>query len=660
MDDRSVNVLKGLAIDIIQNAKAGHPGTSLSSAPILYTLFTKHMNVQPKNPNWINRDRFILSAAHASPLLYALLFFSGYQISVEDLKNFRKFGSITPSYPELKTPGVEMATGMQTEGFATAVGIALAEKIYENKYNIKPKNMLDTKTKKLFDYYTYVLVSDGDLNEGLSYEAASFAGHLGLEKLIVLYDSNKMMMDGATKNVFSENVTSRFTALGWDTYVVKNGNSIKQIDNAIKKAKKSNKPSFIQIDTKIGDGSLLEGTNKIHFGELTKEDYEQLRKKLKITGMPFLPDKEAADNIRNSVLQRADIKYTAWEKIYSEYRNILDKSKLFEIENIEFNNLYLDLTKLNLTFEEDKKETLRDLNSKVLNIISNNFYNFIGGSCDNAVSTKAYLYEKGNISEKQFDGKNISFGLRENLMGSVVNGLALSGFRPFASTYLSSSDYMIPSIRMSALMNLPVTYIFTHDSITTGGDGPVRQPVEQLAHLRAMPNINVYRPADMNEILGTWQCIMKDKKPSVITFARTEVKNQKGTNVMNVAKGAYIESDCDGNIDAVIIATGAEVQIANSIQERLKQDKINVRIISMPCMEKYLEQPESYKSSLFPYDAEVFVIEYASSLSWEKFVIDSEHLFTIDKFGICASKDDVVKYCEVDIDSIIDKIKKLL
>ena len=660
MDDRSVNVLKGLAIDIIQNAKAGHPGTVLSSAPILFTLFAKHINVQPKNPNWINRDRFILSAAHASPLLYALLFLSGYQITAEDLKEFRKFDSITPSYPELKTPGIEMATGMQAEGLATAVGIALAEKIYETKYNLKPKNMFDTKTKKLFDYYTYVLVSDGDLTEGLSYEAASFAGHLGLEKLIVLYDSNKMMMDGTTSNVFTESITSRFSALGWDTYIVKNGNSVREIDNAIKKAKKSNKPSFIQVNTKIGNGSLLEGTNKIHFGELTKEDYEQLRKKLKITGLPFLPDKEATDNIRNSVLQRAEINYTAWEKTYSEYRNILDKTKLFEIENIGFNNLYLDLTKLNLTFEDDKKETLRDLNSKVINIISNNFYNFIGASSDNSVSTKAYLYDKGDINLKQFDGKNISFGLRENLMGSVVNGLALSGFRPFASTYLASSDYMVPSIRMSALMNLPVTYIFTHDSITTGNDGPARQPVEQLAHLRAMPNLNVYRPADMNEILGTWQCIMQDKKPSAITFARTEVKKQNGTNFMGVSKGAYIESDCEGHIDAVIIATGAEVQIANSIQERLKNENINVRIISMPCMEKYLEQPESYKSTLFPYDAEVFVIEYASSLSWEKFVIDSNHLFTIDKFGTCGSKDDVVKYCEVDIDTIIDKIKKLL
>lgn len=660
MDNRSVAVLKGLALDIIQNAKAGHPGSCLSSAPILYTLFAKHLKVNPKNPDWINRDRFVLSSGHTSPLLYSMLFLCGYQLSVEDLRNFRKFNSDTPSYPDIKTLGVEVTTGMHAQGFATSVGIALAEKIYEQKYNKKPKNMFDKKTKPLFDYYTYVLASDADMMEGISYEAASFASHLKLNKLIVLYDSNKMTMDGSTDLAFSENVVSRFSSMGWDTQIVKNGNSISDINKAITKAKKSKMPSLIQINTKIGDGSLLEGTNKIHFGELTKDDYEGLKKKLKVEGMPFLPDKEPTDHIRNQVLKRAEIEVNNYDKIYSEYRQELDQNQIAQIENIPFNNLYLDLSKLNLQINPELKGTLRDSNSKILNVIGNNFYNIIGLSDDTVGSTKAYLIDKGDITSTDFSGRNIRFGLRENLMSAVSNGLAISGFRPVVSTYLANSDYMIPSVRNTALMNLPVTYIFTHDSITTGQDGPSKQPIEQLAHFRAMPNINVYRPADIKEIIGTWQCIMQDKQPSIITFARTEVKPQKGTNAVNVSKGAYIESEASGHIDAVIIATGAEVQVANSIQERLKHDGINIRVVSMPCMEKFLQQSDGYKSDLFPYDAEVFVIEYASSLGWEKFVVDSDHLFTVDKFGVSASKEDSLKYQGVDIDTIIEKIKNIL
>ena len=660
MDGKSVATLKGLALDIIQNAKGGHPGTVLSSAPILYTLFTKHLIVQPKNPNWINRDRFVLSNAHASPLLYAMMFLSDYQISIDDLKNFRKYDSKTPAYPDINTLGIEVTTGMQAEGLATAVGLALAERIYETRYNKKPKNAFDTKTKKLFNYNVYVLAGDADMMEGLSYEAASFAGHLSLGNLIVLYDANQSTMDGETNKVFSENVTSRFSALGWDTQIVKNGNSISEIDNAIKKAKSSKKPSLIQINTKIGDGSLFEGTNKIHFGELTKEDYEQLKRKLKVDSMPFILNKEATDNIRLPILKRSEIESSNFEKIYADYKTELDQSKVAEIENIALNNLYLDLTKIDLNVSSEQKETLRDINAKIMNIISDNYYNIIGGSSDNVTSTKTYLNEKGVITSSNFDGKNIMFGARENLMGAVCNGLALSGFRPFASTYLASSDYMIPSIRATALMNLPVTYIFTHDSITTGVDGPSRQPVEQLAHFRAMPNINVYRPADINEIVGAWQCIMEDKKPSIITYARTEVKTQQNTSVMGVKKGAYIISEATGHIDAVIIATGAEVHLARSIQEKLKVENINVRIVSMPCMEKYELQDEGYKSKLFPYDAEVFVIEYGSSLGWEKFVIDSDHLFTVDKFGVSASKEDTIKHAGLDVDTIIARIKKIL
>lgn len=659
MDNRSVAVLKGLALDMIQNSNGGHPGITLSAAPIIYTIYTKHLKVNPSNPNWVNRDRFIMSAGHGSALLYSMLFLSGYQLTIEDLKNYRKINSKTPSHPEISTVGVEVSTGLLGEGFATSVGIAIAEKLYEEKYNKKPKNRFDKSTKPLIDYYTYVLASDGDLMEGISYEAASIAGNLKLGKLIVLYDANKSTMDGPINKTFNESIVSRFSSQGWHTQIIKNGNSISEIDKAIIKAKRSGLPSLIIVNTKIGDGSKLEGTNKIHSGELTQDDYENIKKELGVEGLSFTLLKEPSENIRNQVVNRGTIAYDNWEKTYNEYKKEMSTNEVVEFENIVFNNLCVDLRKIKLQIK-DEKESLRDSNSKIMNIIANNLSNFIGGAADVSSSTKTYLDGKQDISYNNFKGKNIFFGVRENAMGAISNGLALSGFRPFASTFLVFSDFMRPSIRMSALMNLPVTYIFTHDSITVGQDGPTHQPIEQLSSLRSIPNLNVYRPADIKEIIGSWQCIMQDKKPSVISLARTEVRPQSGTNMLSVSKGAYIVSDEEENVDAVIIATGAEVQIANSIKERLKHEGFKIRIISMPCMEKFDEQSEGYKLGLFPENAKIFVIEYGSSFGWEKFVISSDYLFTIDKFGKSASKDDVVKYCEVDIESIITKIKSLI
>lgn len=661
MDNRSLAVLKGLALDIIQNAKGGHPGSTLSAAPIIYTLYTKHMKVNPSIYDWINRDRFVLSAGHASALLYATLFLSGYQYNVEDLKNYRRLNSKTPSHPEIGTIGVDASTGMLGEGFATAVGIALGEKILEEKFNKKPKNSFDKKTKKIIDYYTYVLASDGDLMEGISYEAASFAGNLKLNKLIVLYDANKSTMDTNTNKNFTENISYRFMSQGWHVEIVKNGKSIQEIDKAITKAKKNtNNPSLIIVNTTIGEGSRLEGTPKIHSGELTKEDYEQLKRGLGVEGLPFTILKEPAENIRNQVVQRGSSKYEEWENIVNEYKKEMNTDKYIEFQNLPYNNIDLDLTKIDFGINYDLKESLRESNSKVMNIITNSMWNFIGGTADVATSTKTYLNEKGDISFNDFSGKNILYGVRENTMGAISNGLAISGFRPFASTFMAFSDYMKPSIRMSALMDLPVTYIFTHDSITVGADGPTHQPVEQLATLRATPNLYVYRPADIVEIIGVWNCILKDKKPAVISLAKTEVKTQGGTNMFSVAKGAYIESDTDDIIKVVIIATGAEVQVANSIKERLKTDGIGVRVISMPCVEKFLEQTDSYKEDLFPVGAKIFVLEYESSFGWEKFVSSTDYLLTVNEFGKSASKEEILKYYKLDIDSIIERIKSLI
>ncbi len=661
MDNKSLNVLKGLTLDIIQNSKGGHPGIALSAAPIIYSLFTKHLKVNPSMYNWVNRDRFVLSAGHGSALLYAMMFLGGYQLTVDDLKNFRHINSKTPGHPEISTMGIDVSTGALGEGFATSVGIALAEKIYEEKFNRKPKNIFDKKVVPLVDYYTYVLVGDGDLMEGISYEAASLAGELKLGKLIVLYDANKSSMDSLTSINFNEDVLTRFSAMNWDVHNVKNGNSISDISSAIKKAKSDKtRPSLIKINTIIGNGSKLQGTNKIHAGELTKEDYEQLRTKLGIDSMIFSVSKEPAENIRNQIVNRGIEEYEKWEKIYADYRTTLNQIQINEFENILYNKANIDLSTINIEINYDNKELLRDSNSRVMNVISGLLSNYIGGSADTVTSTKTYLTGAGDLSSKNYLGKNIFFGVRENSMGAILNGLALSGFRPFGSTFLSFSDYMRPSIRMSALMDLPVTYIFTHDSITVGVDGPTHEPVEQLASLRAMPNLYVYRPADINEIIGTWNNIIRDKKPAVISLARTEVKPQQNTKDTMVVKGAYIISDVETKLDGIIIATGAEVQIAMSIKDRLKREGIDLRIVSMPCMEKYDEQSDSYKEKIFPSGSKIFVIEYGSSFGWEKFVSSSDYLFNVNKFGKSGSKDEVLNYCQLNIENIIERIKSLI
>lgn len=662
MDQKAINVIRNLALDIMQNSGAGHPGITMSSAPILYTLFTKNLNINPAVTDWINRDRFVMSAGHGSELLYATMFLSGYSLMLDDLKQYRKYDSKTPGHPTLGiTPGVDLTTGLSGEGLATAVGMALAEKIYESKYNYKSKGLFDkVKLGKLFDYYTYVLVGDGDLMEGVSYEAASFAGTYGLSKLIVLYDANNVSVDGSISKTFTEDVLSRFSSLGWDTHLVKNGNSVGEIDRAIKKAKQTTKPSIIKINTVLGDGLKNQGDSILHNKPLSKEILNEYKEKIGAGQIPFTVLKEPASYIREQVVNKGIKAYDYWRNLYEEYKKILEPVQLKEIENINVNNFSFDMSKLDLNIDYENKELLRDSNQRVMNIIASNLYSFIGGSADLTRSTRVYLDNMGDLSATNLSGRNISFGVREHLMGAVLNGLAISGFRPFGSTYMAFSDYLKPSIRMSALMNLPVTYILTHDSITIGSEGPTHQPVEQLATLRAIPNLYVFRPADIKEVLGVWNVIVNNKIPSVISLPKTEIKAEQGTSVAEVIKGAYIAGREQAIVNAVIIATGAEVQVAKSIQFKLLHEGIDVRIISMPCMELFNVQSPSYKSELFPEGVPIFVIEFASSYGWEKFVPSSDYLFTLDRFGVSASKDDVLKYCSLDSETIIEKIKSLL
>ena len=658
MDQKAINVIKNLTLDMIQNSGCeGNYGICFSSAPILYTLFTKHLNVNPSIPDWINRDRFVLSASHASALLYATMFLSGYPLMIDDIKSFKKFGSKTPAYPSINTMGVDISTGPLGEGFASAVGMALAEKKLEALYNQTGKSKLP----KLFNYNVYTLVSDGDLMKGISYEAASFAGSLGLDNLIVLYDSNEVSSDGEVKNTFSESVLSRFSAMGWSTFYVKNGNSSSEISKAIEKAKKTKTPSIIQIKTIIGDGLLNQGKNITHSQLLEKNDIDQFKQKAGVGTVPFTVLKEPASYIRDTVVQRSIKIYSDWEKLYNDYTKVLNPNQVTEINNINQNLVNIDLIRANLPIDYNNKELMRESNHRVLNIIADSVYNFIGGSADLSNITRVRLNNHEDIVYGKYTGKNINYGVRDNFMGACMNGLALSGFRPFGSSLLVYSDDMRESIRATALMNLPVTYIFTHDSVTNSFDGPAHQPVEQLSNLRSIPNLYVFRPADIKEILGTWNVILNNKIPAVISLPRTEVKAEQGTSAGYVNKGAYVAGPEKNKLDAIIIATGSEVQLAKSLQVKLLQEKnIDVRIVSMPCMELYSIQSEDYKESIIPTGSKIFVLEYGSSFGWEKFVPSSDYLLTVDSFGASGSKDDVLSYLDIDSDNIITRIENLL
>ncbi|MBR4830693.1 MAG: transketolase [Bacilli bacterium] len=658
MDQKAINVIKNLTLDMIQNSGTeGSYGISFSAAPILYTLFTKHLRVNPSIPDWINRDRFVLSASHASALLYATMFLTGYPLMIDDLKNYKQLGSKTPAYPSINTLGVDLSTGPLGQGFATAVGMALAEKKLEALYNDKSKS----KIGKLIDYNVYVLVSDGDLMKGISYEAASFAGTMGLDNLIVLYDSNEVSSDGEIKRTFSESVLSRFSSMGWNTIFVKNGNSSSEINKAIEKAKKTKAPTIIQVKTIIGEGLLNQGKLTTHSQLLDKTDMDQFKQKAGVGTIPFTILKEPASYMRDTVVGRSIKIYQEWENLVNQYKQILTPQQLIEINNLNQNLVNIDLNRTEIPIDYNNKESMRESNHRIMNIIGNSVYNFIGGSSDLANSTRVYIDGSEEIGYNKYSGKNIPFGVRDNFMGACLNGLAISGFRSFGSSLLVYSDSMRESIRQTALMNLPVTYIFTHDSITNSFDGPTHQPVEQLSDLRSIPNLYVFRPADIKEIIGTWNTILNNKFPAVISLPKTEVKAEQGTKQESVVKGAYVVGEESSKVDAVIIATGAEVQLAKSMQVKLLQDKnIDVRIVSMPCMELYNIQSDDYKESVIPTGKPIFVLEFGSSFGWEKFVPSSDYLLTVDSFGASGSKEDVLTYMNINIDKLISRIENLL
>lgn len=633
MNDKDIiNSIKGLAIDMIDNAKSGHPGIALGAAPIIYTLYSRHMNINVDDPYWINRDRFVLSGGHGSALLYSMLFYVGY-LKMSDLKEFRRLNSITPGHPEyLLTPGVDTSTGPLGQGVANAVGMAIAQKYYEASI---PNSKID--------YYTYVMCGDGDLMEGISYEALSLAGTLKLNKLIVLYDSNDISLDGSINLTFKENIKLRFESMGFKYLKVLNGESVEEIDKAIKEAKKSKSPTIIEIKTIIGKDSLNENTNKVHGSPLDKEDIKQLKEKLNLTDIPFSVDYKLVEKFRENVFNRCENKYKKWKN--KDIKEFLNK-------NVNI------LSLINDTF--DNGESLREINGKVMNEISNYLPSFIGGSADLFSSTKVTLKDKGIYQKDNYSGRNIYYGVREHAMAGISNGLALSGLFPFLSTFLAFSDYMKPSIRLTALMNLPVTYIFTHDSVNIGSDGATHQPIEQLSMLRNIPNFRIFRPADANEIIGTWNEIIKNPKPTAIVLSRISSEPIKTSSREKVSKGAYIVKQENGKLDAIIIATGTEVSTAIKVATELEKENINLRVVSMPCISLYELNSDEYKESILPAGYKRFVIEAGCSSDWHKYVYAERYLININEFGKSGTKEELEFYFKLDSESIKKHIKEVL
>lgn len=636
MDDiKIVNSLKGLSIDMINNAKSGHPGVSLGATNIIYTLYSRHMNVNVNDDKWINRDRFVLSGGHASALLYSMLYFMGF-LTLDDLKGFRCINSKAPGHPEITTPGVDMSTGLLGEGISNAVGFAIAERYYNNTIT----------NKDMINYYTYVMCGDGDLMEGVSYEALSLAGTLNLNKLIILYDSNSVTLDGSTDITFNEDIHLRFKSIGFN--YIKTNNNIDDIDNAIKEAKNSNKPTLIEVKTIIGEGSLLEGTNKIHGGILTEEDTYQLKEKLNLSTIPFDIDINLVSEFRDKIKERMHSKYENWKNIFYTSSDL-----------VKFSNS-IDLLSLVNPFYEKMDESMRDTNGKIMNVIGSNLYTFIGGAADTSLSTKTKILSSKMFSRNDYSGKNIYYGVREHAMAGISNGLASAGLLPFASTFLVFSDHMKPSIRMSAPMDLPVTYVFTHDSITIGSDGATHEPVEQLDSLRSIPNFRVFRPADAREILGSWNEILNNPKPSAIVLSRNNTPLLKNSDAKSVSKGAYIVKKENGRLSAIIIASGEEVNTVVKIAEELEKDKIYLRVVSMVSESLYEQTCNEYKASILPNGYKCIVVEYSNSNLWYKYIQNKNYLINLNSFGKSGTKEEVLKSFDLDYETLKERIKGLV
>ena len=653
IDKLSIATIRSLCIDMINKANSGHPGMALGSAPILYTLFSNHLIADPNDPEWINRDRFVLSAGHASSLLYTMLHLCGYELSLDDLKQFRQLDSLTPGHPEYHwTKGVDATSGPLGQGIAQAVGMAIAEASIAANYE---------NGETLMNHYTYVLCGDGCLQEGLSQEAISFAGHQKLNKLILFYDANQVTLDGGLDLSFSENVKNRFLASEWNVLEVKDGNDIDSIDNAIKQAKASkDKPTMIMVHTVIGYGSAKQGTSKVHGSPLGAEDGKHA--KVEVYGFDhedFYVPEEVRKHFQETFIargQEAHAKYNANFEKYAE-KHSAEANRFTSLEKLDLSNYLVESMP---DFVEGSSTSTRVASGKALNTYMLSIPMLVGGSADVAGSVMTKLDGGVNFTPESREGHNINWGIREFAMASMQNGMLLhGGIRSYVGCFAVFSDYMKPAIRMAALSHLPGIYLFSHDSIAVGEDGPTHQPIEQLAMLRSIPNVRVIRPADERETYAAWrEALRSTSTPTCLILSRQNLPLLPGSSDEGVKRGAYVVSKEKKHADLVLIATGSEVALAIEAQKKLLEDYIDVRVVSMPSWEIFAEQDVSYRKEvlLLPSERRVSV-EMLSTFGWKKW---AKYNMGLDEFGASAPAKDAIKKFDFTSDRLVKLCKEVL
>ena len=655
VSQKTINTIRVLAAEAIQKANSGHPGLPLGSAPMAYTLWADHMNHNPKNPKWENRDRFVLSAGHGSALLYTLLHLFEYGLTMEDLKNFRQEGSLTPGHPEYgHTVGIETTTGPLGQGIATAVGMAMAERYLAEHFNKEGFNLVD--------HYSYALVGDGCLMEGISYEAAALAGTLGLGKLIVLYDSNNITIEGDTQIAFRENVRARFEAQGFETFLIEDGNDTKAISEVLAKAKaNTSKPSFIEVKTQIGYGCpKKQGKASAHGEPLGADNIAEMRTFLEHHNEEFFVSDDVRAHMAEIVKVGAD-KEAAWQELFAAYEKAYPElAKEWKTWH-SGEEISLDIYN-NYTDEAGKKAT-RIASFEVINHMANQVANVIGGSADLAPSTKTYMNGKGDFSAEDYSGRNLHFGIREHAMGAIANGIAVhGGLKTFCSTFFVFSDYMKNPMRLAALMKLPVTYVLTHDSIGVGEDGPTHQPIEQLAMLRSTPNMVTFRPADAKETVAAWEYALNSKtEPVAIVLTRQDLPYLAKTGA-EAKKGAYVVAGVEPKeADIILIATGSEVQLVVGAVKALAAEGIKATAVSMPSMDVFENQPKAYKDAILPPNKTKRVaVEALSSFGWHKYTGLEGRVIAMDNFGESAPAGLIFEKNGFTIENVVKVAKEVL
>lgn len=646
----SIATIRSLGIDMINKANSGHPGMVLGSAPALYSLFTKEYKVFPAHSQWINRDRFVLASGHASSLLYSLLHLSGFQVSMDDLKQFRQWGSCTPGHPEVElTDGVDASSGPLGQGIPMAVGMAMAEAFLATRYNKKDYPVID--------HYTYVLCGDGDMQEGVTYEASSLAGHLSLGKLIVLYDANNVTLDGPLNYSFSEDVKKRYESMNWQVICVQDGNDYEAIAKAIKKAKKEvYKPTLIIVNTIIGFGSRNQGTSKVHGAPLGEEDGQYAKRQYGFEYDNFFVPEEVYDDFKKNVFNRGKRAYNKWNKMMDTYKTEYPElyQELFQNINDEYS---FDETAFIKEYQDGISEATRVTSEKLINAIAAQNPTFLSGTADLASSTKTIIKNAERFSCENYGGRNLFFGIREFAMVAIMNGMTLhKGIKVAAGGFMVFSDYFKAALRMACLMKLPIILPLSHDSIAVGEDGPTHQPVEQLAMLRSMPNIQVIRAADAYEMCGAWKkAVETNDCPTALILTRQNVTNFTHATYEDVCHGAYVVSQEKDNLDGIIIATGSEVELAMQAQKALLEQGKDVRVVSMPSMELFDHQDDSYKEKVLPkHIRKRLAVEMACDFGWHKYVGLDGKVISVNQFGASAPANIVIQEYGFTVENIVE------